>query len=168
MLLSQRGTQEHHQARDPRGQDKTDGNPEVFVHKETTSRPVYIIAGITARGRGPTAVGVSGPSERLNWQKPNLVPVRVHRYQGSLFEVRAAGVQGANDHLADGRRENVQRADLADAWLASLSVRQKCTEIEIVSEDDQPVCAGIVHDLRVRRGRLSNDGPVNAVETRIG
>jgi hypothetical protein len=37
-----------------------------------------------------------------------------------------------------------------------------------VSEDDQPIRTGIVHNLGVWRPRLANVGPVNAVETRIG
>src|ERR1035437_11062231 len=41
-------------------------------------------------------------------------------------------------------------------------------EIEIVSEDDQPVGTGVIHDLGVWRGGLADVGPVNAVESRIG
>ena len=75
------------------------------------------------------------------------MPLRVYRDQGACFQVRAAGPQSANDHPADGRRENVLRADLDDARLASFSVREKRAKIQIVSKDDQPVCAGVIHDL---------------------
>jgi hypothetical protein len=51
MLLAERGAQKHHEAGDPRGQDKTDGNPDVFVHGETTSRLVYMIGGFTGDAR---------------------------------------------------------------------------------------------------------------------
>ena len=64
--------------------------------------------------------------------------------------------------------KNVLCADLDHAWLATLSVREKRAEIEIVSEDDQPVCTGVIHDLRVRCGRPANAGPMNTGETRIG
>jgi hypothetical protein len=111
---------------------------------------------------------MSRKPERLNWQPPNPVPVRVHGYQGAAFQVPAASVQGTDDHRADGYREGVLRADLNDTRLARLPVREKRAGIEIVSEDDQPVFAGVVHNLGVWCGRLANVGPVNAIETRIG
>jgi hypothetical protein len=45
------------------------------------------------------------------------VPVRIHGDQGAGFQMRAAGVQGANDHRADGYREDVLRSvSGADGW----------------------------------------------------
>jgi len=104
----------------------------------------------------------------LDWQQSNPAPIRVYCDQGAGFQMGAAAVQGANDDLADSGREDVLRADLEDAWLASLSFREKGAEIEIVSEDDQSVCTGIVHDLGVWRGCPADAGPVHAIETRIG
>ena len=77
------------------------------------------------------------------------MPVRVHGDQCAGFQMRAAGVQGTNDHLANRIREDVLRADLDDARLASLKFGEKRAEIEIVSEDDQPLCTGMVHNLGV-------------------
>jgi hypothetical protein len=47
----------------------------------------------------------------------------MHGDQGARFQVRAAGVQGSDDHLADCRREYILRADLDHARLARLSGR---------------------------------------------
>jgi hypothetical protein len=154
--------------------------------KEKGDRRIFLGLQRTLRKSGPKNASVpffspfsppflpSGQSARVRLcggtrlAAPNPAPIRVDCDQGAGFQVRATAVQRASDGLADGRREDVLRAYLEDARLSSLSFREKGAEIEIVSEDDQPVCTGIVHDLGVWRGWPANAGPVHAVETRIG
>ena len=47
------------------------------------------------------------------------MPVGVYRYEGSIFEWRTAGMQGAQDDIANGGREDILSADLNDARLAA-------------------------------------------------
>jgi len=96
------------------------------------------------------------------------VPVRVHSDQRSFLKLQAAGMQGTNDDAADGRRENVLSAKLDDTWPASLSAREQRPKISVVSENDETVRAGEVHDERIRRGRLADAGPMDACETGLG
>ena len=49
--------------------------------------------------------------------------MRIYSDQGAGFQVRATGAQRANYQSADGHRQNVLRANLDDARLASFSVR---------------------------------------------
>jgi hypothetical protein len=94
------------------------------------------------------------------------VPVRVHGDQGAGFQMRAAGVQGADDHRANGYREGVLR------W-RRLSVCRVPTrgDASFAAHKPSPQERG---DGRLRicatwdDARLANVGPVNAIKTRIG
>jgi hypothetical protein len=62
------------------------------------------------------------------------VPIWVNGYERSILELGSAGVQGTENNVADGRRQDVLGSDLEDARLTGLSVGQKRTEVKIVSE----------------------------------
>ena len=59
-------------------------------------------------------------------------------------------------------------SDLEHAGLPGLAVGQERTEVKIMGEHNHAVSAGIVHNLRVGRGRIAHRRPMNAVETGIG
>ena len=72
---------------------------------------------------------------------------------------------GVNDGADDLVREKVLSSDLDDAGRRAGARGEDCREVEVVRDDDEAVLARPCQDISVRRGRRTERGPVDRLES---
>ena len=78
----------------------------------------------------------------------------------------ACGIQGIHHQSADGRGQDILCPDLHNTGSSASLQCEEPSKIQVVGEYDEIVCAGVLHDLGVRRGGRPQVRPVDAANLR--
>lgn len=104
----------------------------------------------------------------LQRQETNPFPNWIDGDQCTSRQLDLAGAKRAKHNLADRGRHNVLGTNLDDTGLTCPAMGQKRPKVEIVGEDHESVGRSEVHNFGVGSLRMSEGGPVDAIETIIG